>query len=645
MTRRARVSVTQRTAWTWAWPVVLIAAAFGLYANALGNPFLSDDTAIIAGNPTVAQPSVAALTRLWTADYWQGVDPQGRVIALGDDRNLYRPVTIFSFWLDGVLAGVQPASFRRTNVVAHAAAAWMIGLWCAAWCGRRAGTVAAAVVLLHPTATDVVNRVVGRADILVLLAVAAFLATQRAAQETGWTWRRTLAGALAAAVALGAKESGAVLWPLAALQAWVGWSIPAPAAARHDTRGAPERAARTAAHHPAPGHAVASHHAWRAILALAVPLVLYTAGRTVTVDLPHYEAGPWDLIGNPLAGTSLTTRLPASAALAWGYLKMLVWPWPLIAYDLPGRLPSWSDPAAQLGLSAFAAIIAIVTRLTMRRHVLALAAAWWLLGFLLVGQLLAPIGTYSDVRQAYSLLGALAFAAGWLADRAMLRASAVVARPAAAGAGTAGPAALGYTLMAAAAGVAILSTAVVVRRNRDFQSDAALVEADARHRPDNPSTLLRLGGLYERAGRLAEAETTLTRVTELAPSSPEAWYELALFHQDHGSKDTARRLYERVLALYPAHNQALMSLGIIAMDADDLDTAERFLARAEEVDPGNQFVAFNLAVLDERRGNLDRAIARLEELAKRHPEYAQASRGLAALKQVREEQTRRRRSP
>jgi tetratricopeptide (TPR) repeat protein len=616
----------------WAWPVGLVVAAFALYANALGNPFLSDDLLIIAGNPTLTRPSGAGLVHLWTADYWQGVDQQGRVIELGNDRNLYRPVTIFSFWLDASVGAVEPASFRRTSVLLHAVAAWMVGLWCAAWCGRRAGAVAAAIVLLHPTATDVVNRIVGRADILVVLGVAAFLATQRAAQRTGWTWRRTLGAALAAAVALGAKESGAILVPLALLQAWLGHSPAATtrpgtsSAMARAWRGPAELAARSATGQGTQERAAASRHAWRAILALALPLALYTAGRAVTVTLPRYEPGPWDLMGNPLTGTTLAARLPASATLAWGYAKMLVWPWPLIAFDLPARVPRWSDPTVWVGLAVLGAIIAATSWFALRHHVLALAAAWWLLGFLVVGQLLAPIGTYSDVRLAYSLLGSLAFAAGWLGERA-------VRRPP------------GYTLVAAAAAVAIVSTALVVHRNHDFRSDVTLVEADARQRPDNPSTLLRLGGLYERAGRLAEAENALARVTVLAPSSPEGWYELALFHQDHGSKDTARQYYERALALYPAHKPALISLGVIAMEADDLDAAGRFLARAEGVDAGDPFVAYNLAVLDERRGNLERAIARLEDLVKRHPAYTQASTGLAALKQVREEQARRHRSP
>jgi tetratricopeptide (TPR) repeat protein len=576
-----------RLGW-WAWPVVCAAVALGLYANALDNPFVSDDVLMIAGNPTVTQPSTAALVRLWTVDYWQGVDPQGHVQEVGGDRGLYRPVTIASYWLEARCCGVTPRAFRLVNVLLHAAAAWVVGLWCAAWLGVAAGVAASAVVLFHPTATDVVNRIVGRADILALLAVAGFLLVQRTAQRAPWTWPRVLAAAACAVVALGAKESGAAVLPLAAVQAWLGRQ---PAAAR------------------------AARHSRRAALALGLVLVLYLGGRAAAVSRIGYDHGPWDLIGNPLAGTTLSARLPAVGTLVLGYLRLLVAPWPLFAFDLPTRLPDWSDPRAGLGLAALALLAAAAAGLLVRRHVLGLALASWLAGFLIVGQLVLPLGTYRDVRLAYGMLGSLALAMGWLVAPVSRwrRSRRQVAL------------ALVTTMM-------VTWAALVVRRNFDFRSDIALLEADARRRPDDASTLGRLGGLYERAGRLTEAERAFTRAVELAPESPEAAYELALWYQNRGKRDAAKRFYERTLELYPEHPMALVALGSMALDSDDLNAAARLLTRAAELAPDDPFVVYDLAVLDERRGNVAGAIERLERLVARHPEYGQAVQGLAALR-------------
>lgn len=616
----------------WIWPLALAATAIALYANALGNPFLSDDLALVSGNPTVTQPSAAGLLGLWTTDYWQGIDSEGRVVALGGDRNLYRPVTTLSYWLDAVLAGAQPLRFRLTNLLLHTAAAGLVGLWCARLTGSAAGgAVAAAFVLLHPTATDVVNRIAGRADILVVLAIAGCLATQRAAQTAGWTWRRTAAAALWAVVAFGAKESGLVLVPLMALQAWIGGAPAARLEHGPSAGGVPgartERGSsggRKPGVPPTPAGARGGQAAhgwrigWRPLLAIGVPFLLYLAARLAVVGPPSYAEAALGGMANPLLGRSLLERLPASAALAWFYLTTILWPWPLIAFDLPTRAPAWSDLETWLGLLALVAVAAAAISLALRRHPCALGLVWWLAVFAVVGQLLVPLGTYREVRLAYTMIGGPAPLVAWLAARA------VSTRPP-----------LRRAALAAAVIAASVAAGLVVTRNVDFRSDIVLVEADLRRSPDNLATLVRLGGLYERAGRLAEAQRALARATELAPDLAQAWYELALYHERYGNKATARDLYERALTRDPAHVPALVSLGVITMDADDLETAARHLEHAELLAPDDEFVGYNLAVLAERRGDLDGAIARLEDLVRRHPDYAMATRGLAALRHVR----------
>ncbi len=452
------------------WPFLLAAAALALYANALPNPFISDDEFVIVGNPTIKQPSLVGLTKSWTVGYLQGIDPQGRVIPLvpgptGSEHTVYRPITTFAFWLNAVATGVTPIGFRIVNVLLHAAAAWMVGRWCAAFLGGPAGLIAALLVLCHPLATDVINRIVGRADILVLLAVPGFLVTQATATASRWTWGRTATAALWASIAIGAKEMGAVLLPLAALQALID-RTPTAGGAR-DT---------------------ASRHAWRGGLALLVPFACYFAGRLIALGVQApYRADPsWDLLGNPLIGRSLVERLPASAALAASYLRMLVWPWPLMAFDTPAHLPAWSDAVAWLGLAAVVALALGAAVLAMRRNPLALPLAWWLACFLIVGQLIAPIHPYREVRLAYAMVGALGFVGGWVLGsviwpRSSLRAAA----------------------LAATAILCVTWSALIVERNTHFQSLGGLVAVDARLQPDSGAAASRLGKSYEQQGRLS----------------------------------------------------------------------------------------------------------------------------------------------
>ena len=166
---------------------------------------LVDDPVIIAANPYVNDPAGGVL--LWGSDYWAG---------LGEDSNLYRPVTIFSYWLSARFSA-EPWWQRLWNVVLHACAAWLVGLWCARWQRQPAGYLASALVLFHPLATDVIDRIVGRADILVLVGTAGFLWLQRRCAVEGWTLGRWWCAGALALVALGAKESGLILIPLAVL--------------------------------------------------------------------------------------------------------------------------------------------------------------------------------------------------------------------------------------------------------------------------------------------------------------------------------------------------------------------------------------------------------------------------------------------
>ena len=578
----------------WRGALVCAAAALTLYANALGNPFISDDLRLIATNPTIASPSAVGFRKLWSTDYWEGIDADGRVVPLTVDRNLYRPVTMLSLWLNAALGGSAPWSFRIINVLLHALSAWLVGLLCTRWFGAVPGIIAAAAVLLHPVATDVVNRIVGRADILVLLGVSGALAVQSVAARDGWTWWRAVALALLVTVALGAKESGLIVVPLALVQAWL-------------ARGRRGR-----------GDAVEGERGGvlplLGAVAIFLPLVVYLAARFATVGWPRYTPDPiWELLDNPLWQTSLRRRLPAVGALAATYVRLLLAPVPLFAFYVPARLPSWSDPQVWIGVVVLGAVTSLAIVLLVRRHILALAATWLLASFLVVSQLVTPIGAYSEVRFAYPMLGGLACVLAWCARRLD------AARP-------------GLQRMALALGLlaATAAVAIVVARNRDFRSVAAVLEADVARQPNSPAALVRLASEYEDT-RAAEAGALYARVTALAPGSTQAWYERAGYEAGRGDMDTAREMYERAVALYPAHYPALTALAQIAIAAGELTKAERLLADAERAAPDDPAIALCRAILDQQRGETAAARRRLEQLVARRPDYAPAVRALAAL--------------
>jgi tetratricopeptide (TPR) repeat protein len=356
-------------------------------------------------------------------------------------------------------------------------------------------------------------------------------------------------------------------------------------------------------------------HRWRGVLAVGLPVALYVVGRSVAVGVPGYRADPiWDLGGNPAWGMSLAERLPVAAALAVHYLAVLLWPWPLIAFDVPPQLPTWGDPLSWMGAGLLLLAAVVLVRLLLARRPLALALAWWLASFLVVGQLVVAIGAYREVRFAYGMLGGLAFGVGWLAMRA---------------------AAQRTVLVAAGATAAVAMATLVVRRNADFVDLQRLLEADVRQRPASPAALIRLANIHDQGRRDAEAERLLRLVRELAPASAQASYELANFYERRGRRDEALALYEESVARNPSHYISLVALATMAINQGDVDRADALLARAAAVAPDDPWVIYNRAVVDEARGRRERAIASLEALVARRPDFTLAVRGLAQLRAAR----------
>ncbi len=584
--------------------LVLVTGA--LYANALGNPFISDDLVIIAANPTVTHPDGAAFARLWVTRYNPGAswdDPTADADELPLGR-VYRPVTTASFWLNSVATGVTAPSFRIVNVVGHAFAAWVLALLTASWGGELAGAVAGIVMALHPSATDVVNRVVGRADILALLGVTAFLVIQRRAQRDRWTWSMTAIAMLSVAIALGAKESGAVVLPLAIVQAWLG-------------RDGAARRSWT--------ETVAARRSWMGAVAVLVPVAFYSVGRAVVVGRGGFNSDPaWDLLQNPLLESPLVDRVPAMAALTLDYLRALVYPHPLLAFDVADRRPEWSDATTWAGLVTVASIAIVACVLLTRRHRLALPLWWWLLGFVIVSQLITTLVDYRQIRFVYALVPALALLAGFVVERVKTWGRA--------------PLALVLLIGLLLSGVAARA---VVARNRDFRDLRTLLEADVRGRPESAGILLRKADQDANEGRPAEAEAGLARVTELAPWSSQAWRDRAEFYDRRGRLDLARPFFERAVEQNPDNYLALMRLGTLTMDSGDLDGATRLLERAQRIVPQNRFVLYNLAVLDSRRGRNAAAIARLQDLLTRYPAFSLAKEALDVLEQGQPSTTRK----
>ncbi|HZE88435.1 MAG TPA: hypothetical protein VE404_02750, partial [Verrucomicrobiae bacterium] len=142
-------------------PLLVALLAVAVYAGAVRNGVVRDDYYIVAHNPLVTGERSPWLIPV--SHYWAGTDGTG---------DLYRPLTIASYWLNARVAGMAPWSFHLVNVLLHGLAAALVTvLALRLTASLAAASVAGALFATHPVLSEAVASIVGRADLLAAIFV------------------------------------------------------------------------------------------------------------------------------------------------------------------------------------------------------------------------------------------------------------------------------------------------------------------------------------------------------------------------------------------------------------------------------------------------------------------------------------------
>ena len=139
----------------WKWTCGVLAAAILPFLPALWNGFVNwDDPRFIVDNPAIRGLSLAHLVAMFT----QFVD--GNFI----------PLTQLSFALNYAIHGLWPAGFHATNILLHAANAWLVWLLLVRLGGSPASAALGAILFaLHPLRVESVVWATERKDVLFAL--------------------------------------------------------------------------------------------------------------------------------------------------------------------------------------------------------------------------------------------------------------------------------------------------------------------------------------------------------------------------------------------------------------------------------------------------------------------------------------------
>lgn len=462
--------------------------------NSLPGTFIADDIAVVVRNPRVAELDLGAI---FGTDYWG--EP-------GRDR-LYRPLTILSFALNRLAFGPGPLSFHLANVLLHAGVTLGFALSLFAL-GFALPVVAAAASLfaVHPVHADVVNVVVGRAELLV--GFFTFAGIWLALRGNRRSWPLVLACYLAALLS---KEHAVVFIPLLAL--------------------ADAFAAGTTA------------AAWRKrSLLYSLLLSLTVCWFLLRFWVFQTAQGPPSMIyaaDNPLVGAGPLVRLLTALKVNLLYLANLLLPLRLQSiYSGPG-LRVVDSPLSPWGLAslAYGALCGLaLVHGWRRRSGYGFGIPAFFIGFAVTANIFVVIAVLMADRLAYLPSAGFSLAAGSLLIRPFQSAF----RPRSARLWLALP--VGYLLFL---------SALTLGRNAAFQNPEGFWRAVIRTEPGNVRAWFFLSQTLLDGNRIRHAEAALQGAIQADPSFPDAAIAYSLFLLEQGRPAEAAAAARRALAAAP----------------------------------------------------------------------------------------------
>jgi tetratricopeptide (TPR) repeat protein len=544
----------------WLWWTLPIACAVLAYGAAIAGVFVYDDHHSVRENEALS--TLANIPRYF-------VDPD---LFSALDNRMYRPVLLCTFALNHALSGTSPWSYKATNVLLHALTALLL-----CTLGRRLGatrgvaSAAACLFAAHPLASEAINMVSGRSEVLMVCALLAGLHCHISAMRG-----RRLAAfgtAACAAVACGSKETGVMLPALCCVLEVV-------AGPRVEKR-------------------------WRGALVRILPALLLVAGYlivrravlgTATVSVPRLSGGLDPYTG---AGRDLTTQLCTMAAALPGVLGQSALPLGLTVDPALEVVRSALDWRVSSGALLLAALTWAGVRAAWRRAPVGAGTAFaWATA---LPWIVIPLNVPLCEHRYYGPLAGLALVlAGGLPGAAL----AVRWR------------------VALVAAVAVAFACGSAERSLCYRDEKVLWERAYRDHPQSYRACYGQGVCLMQEGRLEEARAWMERALAIYPeyfSASKNLVELHLQLRDRGDPRAALAIARQLAQRAPRdpfvlllHSRALAAVGVLTGEDRWFDDAVAAALRVLEVAPAKGLVYRTAAHARRLQGRAAEALALLD---------------------------------
>ncbi|MDE1977009.1 MAG: tetratricopeptide repeat protein, partial [Elusimicrobia bacterium] len=587
----------------------VFAAAFFAYSNTLKNGFCWDDHILIEQNAFLAEPH-ALKTLVEQID----LAPVVPILSAA------RPIFLASLVLDHRIWGDGPFGYHLTSVVLHglnAVLVWRAGLL---FLNPDAALISGLVFAVHPVNTEAVNMPSFRPDILaVLFMLLALMAYRRmeSAPEPGSAGAALAAAGMAYALGSFSKETALVL-PAALL--WFDLCfLERPWRAKFWRRLAAMLLFGYLALYY--WHFRSGRSGYKSISSQAAPAVMAIRD-DASANAP--PASPREVVLNPSTPQwdalyhSPELNFRSMCVVFADYARLMVLPYPLHADRAPPLIPSWTDLRFLAALALFAFLLAAgACAYAAGARPLCWGLGWWLIMLLPASNV---VRLYNPMAERYLYPAAVGFAwiAGWAASLAISRA------------GRSGPKLKLSVLLAAGAGLALLSS-MTRARNDDWKSDAVLFGREAALGSKNARIYYNLGFMAQAQGDLDKAERDYKTALALNPRYIEAMNNLAGLQEIKGESRRALKLYSDAAGLNPGNSIPYDSLGAALAKKGRIAAAVTMYHKALQENPNDTAAQISMARLQEKTGRPDLAAYQLQEAVRKKPQNFEANFALASL--------------
>lgn len=183
--------------------IILFFSALVPYIGSIFGDFVYSDIPLVQQDPFYKGGH--PFTDCWRRDYWTESMAQG----------LYRPLTVYSYWLNAKITGIYSPAFRAVNLALHMVTVLIVfNLALRLGLGRMAAFFAGVFFAVHPLHTEAVIPAFGRGEVLCGLFIFGGLLLHTYVRKNPWYSVGTAACLI---LACWSKEHGVALLPLCVL--------------------------------------------------------------------------------------------------------------------------------------------------------------------------------------------------------------------------------------------------------------------------------------------------------------------------------------------------------------------------------------------------------------------------------------------